>query len=246
MEFFGAAAAESEPARDFSQTPTPKAGPPASEVTQPLGVDQYRQPRQHDSRQGDRSSAALLRPRATLMPLRRAECRASCVFGAETERHHRRLKAIENDPAALLELMELAVTWPELDYSETPIIPPDLWGIFFESHRWARPQRVGQMFSVAMDIFMMAMRGGKQRRAGSDHRCRSGQAVQEVLSDDLRAIRNSAYHPVTIVVTEEALCFPVYRTGAGSDRRSGGECCGNATTATARLDSPRDSRQSHR
>jgi hypothetical protein len=149
------------------------------------------------------------------MPVRRAECRVSCAFGAETERHHSRLKAIEDDPAALLELMELAVTWPELDYSETPIIPPDQWGIFFESHCWVRPERVGQMFSVAMDIVVMAMRGGKQRPAASDHRCRSGQAVQDVLSDDLRATRHLSVHPATIVVTEDALCFPVYRTGEG-------------------------------
>jgi hypothetical protein len=89
---------------------------------------------------------------------RLAGCRASCAFGEATERHHRRLKAIEHDPEAVLELIELAITWPELEYSEADVIPPEAWGAFVDGHRWADLDHVQRIFGLASDIVRAATR----------------------------------------------------------------------------------------
>jgi hypothetical protein len=112
-------------------------------------------------------------------PVRHLRCRATCAFGGVTERHHTRLMAIEYDQDAFLELMELAVTWPELEYSETRTIPPDSWMAFVESHRWADPDRIDRIFSVATDIAMAARRAavrrdGINRNSVGGHSLRSG------------------------------------------------------------------------
>jgi hypothetical protein len=75
---------------------------------------------------------------------------------------------IEDDADVLLELMELAVTWAELEYTDTPTIPPDRWMTFAECHRWADPDRVERIFSVATDIAMTATRASRQRLAVSN------------------------------------------------------------------------------
>jgi hypothetical protein len=85
-------------------------------------------------------------------------CRGACGFVSAAAWHHRRLVTIESDPEVLLELLELAVTWPELEYSETPTIAPEDWMSFVESHRWADPDRVERLFSVATDIARTAVR----------------------------------------------------------------------------------------
>ena len=69
---------------------------------------------------------------------------------------------IESDQDVLLELIELAVTWPELEYAETPTIAPEQWVPFAESHRWADPDRVERIFSVANDIAMTAERASRR------------------------------------------------------------------------------------
>jgi hypothetical protein len=89
-------------------------------------------------------------------------CRHTCAFDAATEWHHRRLMTIESDQNVLLELIELAVTWPELQYSETPTIAPEHWLRFVESHTWADPDRVERIFSVATDIVMTATRAARR------------------------------------------------------------------------------------
>ena len=91
-------------------------------------------------------------------PGRHVRCRPTCAFDGATKRHHARLMAIEHDQDASLELMELAVTWSELEYSETRTIPPDSWMAFVESHRWEDPERVERIFSIATDIAMTAKR----------------------------------------------------------------------------------------
>jgi hypothetical protein len=80
--------------------------------------------------------------------------------------------AIETDQDVLLELIELAVTWPELEYSETPTIAPDQWIPFVENHRWADPDRVERIFSVATDIAMATARAS--RRPPRDPDCPLG------------------------------------------------------------------------
>jgi hypothetical protein len=107
------------------------------------------------------------------VPIRAARCCTGCSFGGATEGHHGRLTALEYDQDALLELMELAVTWPELEYSETHTIPPDSWMAFVESHRWADPDRVERIVSIATDIVMTAKRASQRRLEPSD--CHSRQ-----------------------------------------------------------------------
>jgi hypothetical protein len=84
-----------------------------------------------------------------------------------TEGHHARLAAIEHDQDAVLDLMELALTWPELEYSEKSTIPPESWMAFLESHRWTDPDRAERIFSLATDIVMTAKRASRQRLAFS-------------------------------------------------------------------------------
>lgn len=102
-----------------------------------------------------------------------AQCRETCAFDAETQWHHRQLMTIESDHDVLLDLIELAVTWPELEYSETPTISPAHWIPFVESHRWVDSQRVERIFSVATDIAMTAARASRRPSLGSD--CRFGE-----------------------------------------------------------------------
>lgn len=119
--------------------------------------------------------------------------------------------AIEDDPDVLLELMELAVTWPELEYSEMPIIPPDRWMIFVESHPWADPDRVERIFGVATDIVMAATRASKQRLAVSDCQVRpDDRAAPAAISDNLAAEpRQADVERVATVLAGEAIRGPV-------------------------------------
>jgi hypothetical protein len=57
----------------------------------------------------------------------------------------------------------MALTWPELEYSETCTIPPESWMAFLESHRWTDPDRAERIFSLATDIVMTAKRASRQR-----------------------------------------------------------------------------------
>lgn len=100
----------------------------------------------------------------TRLPVLHVRCHAACVYlDGAMEWHHDRLTAIEHDQDAVLELMELAVTWPELEHSEACTIPPASWEAFRESHRWQDPQRVERVFSLATDIVRTAERASRQR-----------------------------------------------------------------------------------
>lgn len=81
-----------------------------------------------------------------------AYCLSKCAFDGIAKPHHDRLVAIEADPSVFLDLVELAVTWAELEYCDRPIIPPDRWMAFVLSHSWPNPDRAERMFSVATDI----------------------------------------------------------------------------------------------
>ncbi len=52
----------------------------------------------------------------------------------------------------MLALLEMAVTWHELDYSDSPVIGPAGWSTFAENHQWAHPERAERVFSLAVDI----------------------------------------------------------------------------------------------
>ncbi|HEY2207578.1 MAG TPA: hypothetical protein VGH99_24260 [Pseudonocardia sp.] len=56
------------------------------------------------------------------------------------------------EPEALVELLEIAVTWHELDYSEADVVGPRAWLDFAGRHRWSRPEVAERAFSLAVDI----------------------------------------------------------------------------------------------
>lgn len=78
-------------------------------------------------------------------------CRA-CPTAARHAAHHDRLRSVDIDPDELLALFELAVTWHELDYSESSVIGPAGWLTFADSHEWIHPERAAWAFSLAVDI----------------------------------------------------------------------------------------------
>jgi hypothetical protein len=100
------------------------------------------------------------------VPVCRTACRDTCAVDTATEWHHARLTRVEDDQDALLELLELAITWHELEYAESGIVTPDRWMAFVESHRWTDPERVERIFSLATDVVMMAELAVRQRPGG--------------------------------------------------------------------------------
>lgn len=66
--------------------------------------------------------------------------------------HHDRLLLVESDADELLELLELAVTWAELDYSATAVVPPERWAAFAGAHTWRDPEWIERLFGLAADI----------------------------------------------------------------------------------------------
>jgi hypothetical protein len=90
-------------------------------------------------------------PRLTSLPAPRAPCRDLCVDPALWE-HHDRLLRVDTDSEALLELIELAVTWGELDYSSQPIVGPRQWSTFAGRHHWTIPEHADRAFDLAIDI----------------------------------------------------------------------------------------------
>ncbi len=82
----------------------------------------------------------------------RAACSSACAVGPAWRAHHDRLLRIEHDPDELVELMELALTWGELEYDTDTVIGPELWAGFAATHHWADPERAGRIFGLAIDI----------------------------------------------------------------------------------------------
>ena len=72
-----------------------------------------------------------------------ADC-CGCRFEQSAPAHHRRLLALETQPmTSLVELIEMAATWGELEYGETePVIPPGEWIDFAAEHAWVDADRV--------------------------------------------------------------------------------------------------------
>jgi hypothetical protein len=83
-------------------------------------------------------------------------CRASCVVEPASRHHHDRLLMVESNVGELLELVELALTWGELDYSGAAVVPPWKWLEFAACHEWGDPDRAARIFSVATDIALRA------------------------------------------------------------------------------------------
>lgn len=100
---------------------------------------------------------------AVQAPLRLVTCRGACPLGPSRP-HHDRLLAVDTDLDVALELMELAVTWHELEYPRDALVGPAEWETFAHRHLWARPERAEQAFLLAVDI---AAKGAPRLRSAS-------------------------------------------------------------------------------
>jgi hypothetical protein len=84
--------------------------------------------------------------------VRRPAVICDCHFAGVAPRHHDLLLNVEMDVATTLELMELATTWEELDYSAEAVIPPCDWMDFAAAHNWRDPELASRLFSLAIDV----------------------------------------------------------------------------------------------
>lgn len=83
--------------------------------------------------------------------LRDAQCPQGCGFDGVTIEHHDQLLTVDQSLDQAMALMELAVTWGEIDYSETALIPPSRWSDFVACHHWPVQDRAQRVFSLALD-----------------------------------------------------------------------------------------------
>jgi len=77
-------------------------------------------------------------------------CRFSLVGS-----HHDQLVRAATDVGMALELLELAVTWEELEYGGEPVIPPVDWLEFVAQHSWDDPVLAQRLFSAARDVALL-------------------------------------------------------------------------------------------
>lgn len=83
---------------------------------------------------------------------RRPPASCDCRFAQLAPGYHDVLLKVEVDVAATLELMELATTWEEIDYSDEAVIPPCDWMDFAAIHKWRDPELAARLFSLATDV----------------------------------------------------------------------------------------------
>lgn len=84
--------------------------------------------------------------------VRRPALTCHCRFASTAPLHHDLLLNVEADVSVALELLELATTWEELDYSREAVIPPCDWLEFAGAHNWRDPELASRLFSVAIDV----------------------------------------------------------------------------------------------
>ena len=96
-----------------------------------------------------------------------SSCHGQCAVAARFPEHHDRLLAVDTDPDALLELLEIAVTWHELDYSDSEVAGPGDWLTFAGEHSWSDPDRADRVFSLAVDIVGRGSVGPVPGRGGA-------------------------------------------------------------------------------
>jgi len=85
---------------------------------------------------------------ATLDPVRQCHCR----FASSAPRHHAELLLAGSNVDTAVALIELAVTWEELDYTDQPVIPPHHWLEFWSDHAWPDADLACRLFSAAVDV----------------------------------------------------------------------------------------------
>lgn len=203
-----------------SPTPIPATDQAVSAINHPSRAAQDRHGTQTGLGSDREGPAAPPDERLAPVPVRHVRCGATCAFDGATDLHHGRLTSLEYDQDVLLELMEMAVTWPELEYPESHTIPPDSWMAFAESHYWADPDRVERIFSIATDIVMTARRASQRRFESSDcHFGHADDAGPTVISDAPGAQRQDAEpRQLAAALAGEACARPVIRS-ANDDGR---------------------------
>lgn len=107
-----------------------------------------------------------------------------CRPDPRTRSHHDRLLRVEDDPDELVDLVELAVTWSELDWSESGVVPPEAWIDFAAGHRWRNSERVLRLFCLASDI---ALRGPQRPAADVPAPCTHAEGGFGLTDADLLA-----------------------------------------------------------
>jgi hypothetical protein len=83
---------------------------------------------------------------------RHSRCRAGCRYGARAAWHHDQLLDADDNTESMLGLVELALTWHELDYPPGSVIEPSDWDEFLTTHQWHDRARAARIFSLAGDI----------------------------------------------------------------------------------------------
>jgi hypothetical protein len=81
-----------------------------------------------------------------------------CRFSKSARVHHDQLLRVLSDTESMLDLIEFAVTWGELDYSERALIPPNRWVEFAHAHSWIDADLAERALSLATDVAMGAQR----------------------------------------------------------------------------------------
>ena len=84
--------------------------------------------------------------------------RCHCRFSKSARFHHDQLLQVLSGPESMLDLIEFAVTWGELDYSTRAVIPPNRWVEFAHAHSWTDADRAERALSLATDVAMGAQR----------------------------------------------------------------------------------------
>lgn len=111
---------------------------------------------------------SVLRDAVVPMPVEPDDARCGCPPSKRRCAHHDRLLAVESDPDAVLDLLELAVTWTELDYTGEDVLSPESWLDFADEHHWRRPDRVTRLFALASDVALRGARPPARREPPGD------------------------------------------------------------------------------
>lgn len=76
-----------------------------------------------------------------------------CGFWADAPEHHDELLSVETASFdAVTSIIEMAVTWNEVEYDERPLIDPSEWLDFADAHTWSDPARVTDFFLATISL----------------------------------------------------------------------------------------------
>lgn len=96
-----------------------------------------------------------------------SRCAEPCMFRVLAPWHHDQLLRVADTLENVVELLDLAVTWGELDYSEEHLISPSDWSAFLASHDWPDRALASRVFGLAGDIAARARATSSRESAAS-------------------------------------------------------------------------------